>query len=808
MLDQETKRKIDELRNILVGKVPDPKSQVEQVTISLIYKFMNDMDEESMSMGGVASFFVKEYEKYSWKNIFNPRLSGVDLVNLYSEAIEGMSLNPYIPQLFRDIFKNAYIPYRDPETLRLFLKTINDFEYTHSEKLGDAFEYLLSFMGSQGDAGQFRTPRHIIDFVVEIINPQKSDSILDPASGSAGFLISAYKHILQKNTNKTPGDLLTVADRNALSKNLNGYDISPDMVRLGLVNMYLHNFTDPRIYEYDSLTSEDKWSEYYDIILANPPFMTPKGGIRPHQRFGVKSSRAEVLFVDYILEHLKPNGRAGIVVPEGIVKTAQNAFTELRKSLVKNGLVGVVSLPSGVFKPYSGVKTNILVIDKSLSKKIDSIFFIEVSNDGYELGDQRRAIKENDLPEVSSIVKSFLADSTSKYEHSKLVKVSKEEILGNSDASLVLRRYIESEEKNVSYDMYDMSSLYNTISPRVKIKSSEYLPEGDIAVVDQSENFISGFTNDQSAVINLKKPVVIFGDHTRNTKFINFPFAMGADGIKILEAKEDLVLPKFLYYLIKFAPVPSLGYSRHFRELNLLKAPVPDLEDQTKIINELDSYEEIIAGCQKVLNNFSPNLEVSPDWDFLPLGDVASLMTGGTPNSSTQSYYLNGTIPWLVSGDIHNDEIFDCEGRITEAGVQNSNAKLLPINSVLIALNGQGKTRGSVAILRMSATCNQSLVSIASNDESILLNEFIYLYLKGKYQEIRDMTGDKERSGLNMILIRSIQIPVPPISQQLQIIEEFKRIKSLVINNVELDRIYRKKIENKMQSIWSVTADE
>lgn len=807
MLDQETKRKIDELRNILVGKVPDPKSQVEQVTISLIYKFMNDMDEESMSMGGVPSFFIKEYEKYSWKNIFNPRLSGVDLVNLYSEAIERMSLNPYIPQLFRDIFKNAYIPYRDPETLRLFLKTINDFEYTHSEKLGDAFEYLLSFMGSQGDAGQFRTPRHIIDFVVDVINPQKSDSILDPASGSAGFLISAYKHILKANTNKVPGDQLTVADRNVLSKNLNGYDISPDMVRLGLVNMYLHNFTDPRIFEYDSLTSEDKWSEYYDIILANPPFMTPKGGIRPHQRFGVKSNRAEVLFVDYILEHLKPNGRAGIVVPEGIVKTAQNAFTELRKSLVKDGLVGVISLPSGVFKPYSGVKTNILVIDKLLSKKIDSIFFIDVANDGYELGDQRRPIKENDLPEVSSLVKSFLSNATANYENPKLIKISKDEILLNPDVSLVLRRYIESEEKSLTYEMYDMSSLYKTVSPRVKIKSSEYLLDGDIPVVDQSETFISGFTNDNNSVINLRKPLVIFGDHTRNTKFINFPFAMGADGIKILEANEEIVLPKFLYYLIKFAPVPSLGYSRHFRELNLLKVPVPDLEDQVKIVRELDSCEKIISGCREVIENFTPNIEISPDWNMVPLGNVASLMTGGTPNSSTPSYYLDGTIPWLVSGDIHNDEIFDCEGRITDEGMQNSNAKLLPVNSVLIALNGQGKTRGTVSILRMSATCNQSLVSISSNDDSVLLNEFIYLYLKGKYQEIRDMTGDKERSGLNMILIRSIPIPVPPLSDQIQIIEEYKKIKSLVMSNRELEKIYKAKIDSSMKNIWSLSRE-
>src|SRR5437764_8401591 len=120
-----------------------------------------------------------------------------------------MNLNPNIPQLFRDIFKNAYLPYRDPETWKLFLKTINEFHYDHSEKLGDAFEYLLSVLGSQGDAGQFRTPRHIIDFIVDVLDPQKDETILDPACGTAGFLISSYKHILRQNGIKTPGDQLT-----------------------------------------------------------------------------------------------------------------------------------------------------------------------------------------------------------------------------------------------------------------------------------------------------------------------------------------------------------------------------------------------------------------------------------------------------------------------------------------------------------------------------------------------------------------------------------------------------------------------
>lgn len=143
-----------------------------------------------------------------------------------------MNENTQIPQLFRDIFKGAFLPYRDPETLNLFLKEINGFTYEHSEGLGDAFEYLLSVLGSQGEAGQFRTPRHIIDFIVSIVDPKKNETVLDPACGTAGFLISAYKHILAANSKDGKGDLLTGDERGRLMDNFCGYDISPDMVRL------------------------------------------------------------------------------------------------------------------------------------------------------------------------------------------------------------------------------------------------------------------------------------------------------------------------------------------------------------------------------------------------------------------------------------------------------------------------------------------------------------------------------------------------------------------------------------------------
>ncbi|MFO0508075.1 MAG: N-6 DNA methylase, partial [bacterium] len=453
MLDTATKKRIDDCRDILVGKLPDPKAQIEQITIGLIYKFMDDMDKEAIELGGKAKFFqnyklpdpefpkdrkkdkVIPFEQYRWDNLLDAKVTATEMLRLYSEAIVGMDKNPNIPQLFRDIFKNAYLPYRDPETLKLFLKTIGEFEYTHSEKLGDAFEYLLSVMGSQGDAGQFRTPRHIIDFLVAIVNPSKNDTILDPACGTAGFLISAFKHIKEQNKKG-----LTPDERKKVIQNFIGYDISPDMVRLSLVNLYLHGFSDPHIYEYDTLSSEERWNESFDVILANPPFMSPKGGIRPHKKFSIDSNRSEVLFVDYIAEHLNPKGKAGIIVPEGVIFQSGTAYKDLRKMLVENYLYAVVSLPAGVFNPYSGVKTSMLLMDKEVAKKRNEILFIKIDNDGYNLGAQRAAVKGSQLEEAIELAHAFV--KTGEYKESLIAHtVPKTEITKNGDYNLSGERY-------------------------------------------------------------------------------------------------------------------------------------------------------------------------------------------------------------------------------------------------------------------------------------------------------------------------------------------------------------------------------
>ena len=241
---------------------------------------MDDMDAESEELGGKRKFFTGDFERFGWAKLIRSGLGGFEILSLYTDGIAKMTENHNLPPLFRDIFKNAYLPYRDPETLRSFLKVIDEFTYDHSERLGDAFEYLLSVLGSQGDAGQFRTPRHIIDFIVEITKPRKNETILDPACGTAGFLISAYKHIIRTNTDDRGQNTLTIDERLRLAENIKGYDISPDMVRLSLVNLYLHGFAHPNIYEYDTLTQEERWNEYADVIVANHPTYSASLGCR------------------------------------------------------------------------------------------------------------------------------------------------------------------------------------------------------------------------------------------------------------------------------------------------------------------------------------------------------------------------------------------------------------------------------------------------------------------------------------------------------------------------------------------------
>ena len=678
MLDTDTKRRIDTCRDILVGKVPDPKSQVEQITVALIYKFMDDMDLQSEEFGGERKFFTKEYERYRWAKLVAPGVSGQDMLNTYSEALTKMVENDGLPALFRQIFRNAYLPYRDPETLRAFLREINSFTYDHSEKLGDAFEYLLSVLGSQGDAGQFRTPRHIIDFMVEVINPQKHEVILDPACGTAGFLISAYKHILKQNTTNATngnvtaegqdaveqalesplrfsGDRLTQEDRTRLARNIKGYDISPDMVRLSLVNLYLHGFADPKVEEYDTLTSEDKWAEMADVILANPPFMSPKGGIKPHTKFQVQSKRSEVLFVYYMAEHLSPTGRAAIVVPEGIIFQSQSAYVALRKMLVNHHLAAVISLPAGVFNPYSGVKTSILILDRAVAKASQHVAFFKIENDGFALGAQRKAMRGSQLAQVKTELAAWMQTARAG---------GGEGLKSRIGSSVVRARLAEGGDYNLSAERYGEAKArpsafaYRPLRDFCDLGSGNPAPQGDryfeggslyfvrtsdVGQVRRSINFVGSadkLTPEAVAELRLRlfpKGTILFPKSGAST-FLNHRVMLAdpayvSSHLACITPRHDLALPEYVYHMLCRIDardlVPDQAYpSLRLEVLGDLEIPLPPLDVQREIVAEVEGYQRVIDGARAVLANYRPRIPVDPEWPVVAMGEIADFKNG------------------------------------------------------------------------------------------------------------------------------------------------------------------------------------
>lgn len=848
MLDQATKKRIDDARNILVGKVPDPKSQVEQITIALIYKFMDDMDQESIAMGGEASFFVGEYERFSWTKIFDPRLGGFEMLNLYGEAIQRMNLNPHIPQLFRDIFKNAYLPYRDPETLKLFLKTISEFHYDHSERLGDAFEYLLSVLGSQGDAGQFRTPRHIIEFMVQVVDPQKHETILDPACGTAGFLISAYKHIRQHNTNKTPGDLLTVHDRERMVDNFTGYDISPDMVRLSLVNMYLHGFVTPQIFEYDTLTSEERWNEYADVILANPPFMSPKGGIRPHKKFSVQSKRSEVLFVDYMAEHLTPDGRAAIIVPEGIIFQSGNAYKELRKYLVeKNFLWAVVSLPSGVFQPYSGVKTSILFLDKVLAKKTDRVLFVKVENDGYDLGAQRKVMDKNDLPVAMKVMQAWQhavhknegeGFDINQLSVTSTLLVEKLRLAENGEYNLTSGKYLLSDVIKSKYQMKLLEEVCDFVRGPFggSLKKEIFVKEGYLVyeqyhAINNDYSFERYFI-DEIKFQEMKRFEVFSGDlliscsgTMGKISIVPSHFRKGIINQALLKlTPKPEIIANYLKYVLESNEIQKKYFSNQqgvaiqnvvsVKQLKDIRIPLPPLEIQREIVEEIEGYQRIIDGARMVVDNWKPNIELELEearkaagvdqWEMVKLGDVCEVKGGKRLPKGEQFAKDITPHPYIrVSNFLNGDVNIDGIKYLTKEIHEKIMNYTISSNDVYISIAGTIGLFGNIPEELDGANLTENAAKLVFDEKRI--NKFFLAYIGNSKEVQRQIVTFTHAVGVPKLAlerIKMIEIPLPPREIQDAIVEKIKLEKIIIKKNIELIKKYEKTINSIINKIW------
>ncbi len=630
MLNNDTRKIIDDARNTLVGQIPVPMMQCQQITLALTYKFMSDDDQQAVELGGERHYFNGSLEKYGWDKIMSRRLDDTQRSQLYRAGLNALQQAAAMPAVFREIFRDAVVPYGDHRTLALFLNIINRMEYDDSEKLGHAYEYLLKIAEAQADAGQFRTPRHIIDFIVNIVNPQKHEVIIDPACGTAGFLVSAWQHIKRRHALPGGGTTLSVPDLTQLADNLKGYDISPEMTKLATANMYLHTRSkNPRIANYDTLTSTDHWNEYADVMLANPPFMTPKGGIRPHRRFRVSAKRSEVLFVDYIAAHLNEHGRAGIIVPEGIIFQSQNAYRQLRRMLLDESLVAVISLPAGVFNPYSSVKTSILILDQALAPKAAGIAFFKVANDGYDLGAQRRPIDRSDLPAVQAELAEYLrrlqaGEPVDDFAPATGLVAAKERIAEGGDYNLSGERYRENGRQDSQFPYRRLDTVAEIVAGNSAPQGEDYFRDGefpfirtaDVGIVHRSDNFVGPKDKLNQQAVDEKRlrlfptGTILFPKSGAST-FLNHRVVMGepayvSSHLAGIVCDEQKALPKYVYNLLCLVDArditPDQAYpSLRLTEIGAIQIPLPPLEVQRELVAEIEGYQRVIDGARAVI---------------------------------------------------------------------------------------------------------------------------------------------------------------------------------------------------------------
>ncbi|NSW54208.1 MAG: N-6 DNA methylase [Anaerolineae bacterium] len=821
MLDTETKRRIDNARNVLVGKVPDPKAQVEQITIALIYKFMDDMDQQSLNLGGEASFFTGEFAQYAWHRLMSPALGGHERLNLYMQALMRMDENPGLPALFRNIFRNAYLPYNAPDTLNLFVKEIDGFTYDHSERLGDAFEYLLMVLGSQGDAGQFRTPRHIIEFIVDCVNPTKDDRVLDPACGTAGFLISAYKHILAQHGED---NTLTGEEREALMRNFTGYDISPDMVRLALVNLYLHQFPDPRVFEYDTLSSEERWDEYAEVILANPPFMTPKGGIIPHNRFSIRANRSEVLFVDYIAEHLTPDGRAGIIVPEGIIFQSSNAYKNLRKMLVAEGyLYAVVSLPAGVFNPYAGVKTSVLLLDRRIAKHTDQVLFVKIENDGFDLGAQRSPIEKNDLPEALQLVQRFQQDPNADWQDGELaIAVKKEKIAEDGDYNLTGDRYRVSDlYTSVTWPLVELGEVCVLIGGGTPSKQKkDYWENGNIKWVASrhistggaisSYEYITEKALEESSanIVPTGGTILITRVSVGKFAYADDDYAINQDLTGLVPKSIDQLSPRYLRVIVprvaSFVEQSSngigvKGVTRKY--LASLQIPLPPLAVQEEIVAEIESYQRVIDGARQVVAAYQPRIPLDPAWPMVELGEVCEV---NRESQNPAEIFGDDEFVYIDISSVDNETGFvSLENKIKGTDAPSRARRVIQEGDVLLStVRPNLKSFALLKTVPEKALASTGFAVLTPSDN--ILPQFLLTQILSDFmvnQMIARM-GKGSYPSINQTDVKQLIFPLPPIETQRAIVARIEEEQALVDANRRLIDLFTAKIERKIAAVW------
>jgi type I restriction enzyme M protein len=477
LTDPQLKSKVDALWDkFWSGGIANPITAIEQMSYLIFLKRFEDMDNARSAAAkrkgeSFKSLFAgksadKKFDNKECRWSYWSQLPGDQMLNHVRDKVFDFLRNlGSETSSFTQHMQDAVFIIPKASLLQEAVKIIDEMHISEQniDVQGDLYEYLLMQLTTAGKNGQFRTPRHIIRMIVKLVDPKVGDRICDPAAGTGGFLVNAYEHILESNTSPDvleydsegkPHHLIgdKIADKKLLkflkSQALTGYDFDATMTRIGAMNLMLHGIDNPNFRYMDALSKTFTEKTQYDVILANPPF---KGSIDKsdiNERFSLKTTKTELLFIELMYDLLVTGGRCGVIVPDGVLFGSSNAHIDLRKILVdKCKLEGVISMPSGVFRPYASVSTAVLVFQKGGTT--DNVWFYDMEADGFSLDDKRQKIVENDIPDIVAKWKDR-NKSISSNRKSKFFAVPANEIRPNK-YDLSILRYKQIEHKEVDY---------------------------------------------------------------------------------------------------------------------------------------------------------------------------------------------------------------------------------------------------------------------------------------------------------------------------------------------------------------------
>ena len=460
MIIGELQNKVDQVWNTFwSGGVSNPLSVIEQITYLLFAKRLDGIhtarEAQANLLGGDIEDLIfengQDHLRWSHFKDFDPERKFEVFKDEVFPFIK--SLNGRAGSSYTKFMKDAVFIIPTPSLLDKVVNMIDDIPMQDRDTKGDLYEYMLSKIATAGQNGQFRTPRHIIKLMVELTEPTPKDIICDPACGTCGFLVAAAEYL----ENNHEDMLIDEAQKEHFHHNMfHGSDFDSSMLRIGAMNMTLHGIDNPQIEDRDSL-SEDHAAhrDAYTLILANPPFkgsLDYDGTAKDLLQIS-KTKKTELLFISLFLKQLKSGGRCACIVPDGVLFGSSKAHQQLRKMLVENQkLEVVISMPSGVFKPYAGVSTGILIFTRTDSGGTDEVFFYDMEADGYSLDDKRGKIKDNDIPDLISKFHDYKAGKNSfSNKKAKAFTVSKNAI-SKEKYNFSIKCYKEIEYEEIIYD--------------------------------------------------------------------------------------------------------------------------------------------------------------------------------------------------------------------------------------------------------------------------------------------------------------------------------------------------------------------